>query len=83
MLLLMKSKTTPEWVEINHVNIQRIIEKSNKNAYWKYILHLKNFSYSMPVRKHALSELQPFIDTIAALYHMGEKLTITTNAGWF
>jgi len=26
MLLLMKSKTTPERVEINHVNIQRIIE---------------------------------------------------------
>jgi len=37
----------------------------------------------MLIRKHTLSELQPLIATIAALYHMGEKLTITTNAGWF
>jgi len=27
--------------------------------------------------KHALSELQPLISTIAELYHMGEKVTIT------
>jgi len=31
----------------------------------------------MLVRKHALGELQPLIATIAALYHMGEKLTMT------
>ena len=45
------------------------------------MLHLKNLSCSMLVRKHALSELHSLITTIAALYHMGEKLTITTNVG--
>jgi len=37
----------------------------------------------MLVRKHALSELQLLIATIAALYHMVEKLTILIKRGDF
>jgi len=44
---------------------------------------LKNLYCAMLVSKHALSELQPLIATIAALYHMGEKLTITIKQGDF
>ena len=79
----MERKTTIERVELTLVSIQRTIEKSNKKSSSKNTLHLKNFSCSMLVRKHALSELQPLTATIAAIYHMGEKLTITTNAGDF
>ena len=37
----------------------------------------------MLVRKHALNELQLLIATTTALYHTGEKLTITITQGEF
>ena len=61
----------------HHFSIQRKFKSSSS----KYILHLKNISCSMLVRKHALSALQPKIAIIAGLYHMGEKLTITIKRG--
>jgi len=76
MMYWWKAKTTPERVELTPVGVdltQFSIQRRVQNLSWlKYILHLKNLSCSISVRKHTLSDLQPVIATIAALYPMGE-----------
>jgi len=84
MLLLIKRKTTPERGELTPEGVARhhfSIQRKFKSSSLKYILHLKSISCFMLVRKHALSELQPIIAIIAALYHMGERLTTTIKQG--
>ena len=72
---------TQIWGGGPHPNLHS--EKIQNLSSLKYILHLKNHCYPTLVRKHVLSELQSLIATIAALYHMRQKITITIKRGDF